>query len=164
MSADPITQFVGEYRFLDWAAPASILFPRLDAKRTINFDHVQSYGNVREAFRAVEQRRADLLDQEPEGELGLMCQDLDDIKETILLWLLKQKFDPTIRPKLAWKLVYTESRDLYYGNNQRDFYWGCDPITLEGENKLGKLLMVVRDEIWNATQIVSPRKMGLPLR
>lgn len=50
-------------------------------------------------------------------------------------------------PELRQRLLSTGSRRLIYGNKKKDAYWGVDPITWEGENNLGEILMRVRSKL-----------------
>ena len=72
--------------------------------------------------------------------------DWQEIRDDVMLYALRHKFDSP----LAYKLVETGEAKLVEGNEWHDDYWGdcfC-PIHKHtpGENKLGKLLMQVREE------------------
>jgi len=164
-----IDHFTGkDYGFLSWEYDGRpSLFPVLDTKKnqhTPTFNHAHSFPTVKSAFDYAQQLHKELHSNN-DGRLGQIVQNWEDIRDVIMLQLLRQKFEPTEAPWLAWKLIYTGISPLHYGNTIGEKYWGCDRNNLQdGENKLGKLLMEVRDEIWDITQIVSPRKMGLPMR
>ena len=52
-------------------------------------------------------------------------------------------------PELRSLLLATGNEELVEGNWWRDTYWGvCEGV---GQNKLGKLLMQVREEVKNDT-------------
>lgn len=70
--------------------------------------------------------------------------DWEDIKDQIMYDVVKAKFSD---PELAKMLLDTGSAGLYEGNTWGDMYWGIDRTTLRGRNKLGEILMRVRDEI-----------------
>lgn len=74
-----------------------------------------------------------------------LCPFWEEIKEEIMLELNRQKFS-----KPEWKdaLIDTGSALLEEGNNHKDKYWGT--VNGEGENKLGLILMRVRDELISA--------------
>lgn len=67
----------------------------------------------------------------------------DDVMQTGLILKFIDNYD------LAGKLLATESEVLIEGNHWHDNYWGdchCERCTnIRGENKLGLLLMVVRN-------------------
>ena len=83
--------------------------------------------------------------------LGRKCHlrsDWEDIKEQVMLVGLRLKFE---EPKLRSKLLNTKGRTLIEGTTWCDNEWGdcsCPKCTnITGQNKLGKLLMQVRDEL-----------------
>ena len=61
-------------------------------------------------------------------------------QETITL--LQQKFSD---PSLAEKLISTHPNQLVEGNTWGDRFWGVDLKTRLGQNRLGRLLMILRD-------------------
>jgi len=75
-------------------------------------------------------------------------KDWEEIKDDLMLELIRIKFSD---PELSDKLTNTKNYLLVEGNYWHDNYWGdciclkCKDI--EGQNKLGKLLMKVRQEI-----------------
>ena len=71
--------------------------------------------------------------------------DWEDVKEVFMFLLLQKKF---AIPKLQRKLLATGDAELVEGNNWGDTYWGvCKGV---GKNRLGELLMRVRQEIKDA--------------
>ncbi|BAV80882.1 GTP cyclohydrolase II [Vibrio phage RYC] len=73
-------------------------------------------------------------------------EDLDEIKEDIMLYILRYKFSKD-NPKLRQKLIDTEGIELVEYNSWGDTYWGVCLKTGKGLNRLGNLLMQVREEI-----------------
>jgi hypothetical protein len=74
--------------------------------------------------------------------------DWEDIKFSVMLNLVRLKFEDFT---LQAKLLATGESELIEGNNWGDTYWGI--CNSEGQNNLGKILMKVREEIWqNSTQ------------
>ena len=68
--------------------------------------------------------------------------DWNEVKDEIMLDIVRAKFQD---PHLAQRLVETWPMVLEEGNHWGDKYWGiCNG---EGENRLGKILMQVRDEL-----------------
>lgn len=85
-------------------------------------------------------------------KLGKSCHlrpDWEEAKERIMYCGLRAKF--TQNNKLKNKLIGTDGHYLIEGNYWHDNYWGiCDCnkcINVEGKNHLGKLLMILRDEL-----------------
>lgn len=72
--------------------------------------------------------------------------DFDLIKEWLMLRLVYAKFAPG-NVKLRGLLIDTWPHELVHGNNHGDEFWGVSRRTGEGENRLGKLLMLIRDLI-----------------
>jgi ribA/ribD-fused uncharacterized protein len=70
--------------------------------------------------------------------------DWDAMKSPVMLALLLQKFQ---QPDLKAKLLATGETRLVEGNRWGDRFWGVDLRTGEGRNELGRLLMLVRDEL-----------------
>lgn len=69
-------------------------------------------------------------------------KDWKQIKDTVMLDILRTKFAD---PGLVTRLLETGDQELVEYNPWHDVYWGvCDGV---GQNKLGKLLMQVRDEL-----------------
>ena len=71
--------------------------------------------------------------------------DWEQVKDEIMEEIVHEKFFQ-IEP-LARKLMATGNAELIEGNTWGDTYWGVDLHTMQGQNKLGKILMIVRDEL-----------------
>ena len=71
--------------------------------------------------------------------------DWDSAKERIMHELVYIKF--STHEDLQKKLIETYPMYLQEGNMWGDTFWGVDLRTGEGENKLGKILMRVREEL-----------------
>lgn len=71
--------------------------------------------------------------------------DWESIKLDCMLDLLRKKFSI---PELREKLLATGNEELIEGNWWQDRYWGV--YNGKGHNHLGRLLMLVREEIKNA--------------
>ena len=76
--------------------------------------------------------------------LGRKCElrpDWNNVKDQVMETALRLKFN---NEYLRNKLIKTYSHELVEGNNWGDTYWGvCNG---RGQNKLGMLLMKIRDE------------------
>ena len=68
--------------------------------------------------------------------------DWEQVKDGIMESIVREKFFQ-IEP-LARKLKATGNAELIEGNTWGDTYWGVDLHTMQGQNKLGKILMKVR--------------------
>lgn len=71
-------------------------------------------------------------------------EDWEDAKEQVMLYALRRKFQ---HPKLKQLLINTKNRELVE-NSPHDKYWGIGKGG-KGKNRLGKLLVEVREEIKN---------------
>lgn len=73
----------------------------------------------------------------------------DNYKRRLMLKLLWSKFHHNLH--LRKKLLATWPHELVHGNMHEDKYWGVSRRTGEGDNHLGKLLMLLRDAIREGT-------------
>ena len=71
--------------------------------------------------------------------------DWEQIKDGIMEEIVRAKFFQ-IEP-FARKLMDTGNAELMEGNTWGDTYWGVDLFTMQGQNKLGKILMKIRAEL-----------------
>lgn len=77
------------------------------------------------------------------GRAAVLRPEWDEIRNDVMLDLLRLKFRP--QSGLADCLVSTGDEELVEGNTWGDTYWGvCNG---RGENWLGVLLMMVREEL-----------------
>ena len=79
------------------------------------------------------------------GRIIELRPDWEEIKDKVMYTGVKQKF--LQNTDLQKKLLDTGDAKLIEGNNWHDYYWGvCNG---RGQNKLGQILMRVREEIRN---------------
>lgn len=111
------------------------------------------YRNAEAAFQSAKcQNDADrnafcLLDPEEAKRKGREIElrhDWEQTKDNIMAAVVHEKFFQN--ESLARKLMATTA-ELIEGNIWGDTYWGVDLHTMTGQNKLGKILMGVRDEL-----------------
>ena len=143
-----INRFEGEYFFLSNFYPSPIVIRNGEDEfiaKTV--EHYFQYMKT-----PSEEEGLGILIAKTPGEakrLGCKCylrKDWEQVKDEVMLTALRKKF--TI-PELKKKLIATGDEELIEGNSWRDTYWGvCEGV---GQNKLGKLLMQVREEIKNDT-------------
>jgi ribA/ribD-fused uncharacterized protein len=78
-------------------------------------------------------------------------KDWEDVKLKFMEEFLRQKFSS---PNLKMKLLATRDHELTEGNYWHDNFWGdcyCKKCkTVQGMNMLGKLLMKIREEMYDA--------------
>lgn len=79
------------------------------------------------------------------GRQVTLREDWEDVKDLIMAEVLEAKFN--YNPSLKQMLIDTKDVKLVEGNTWNDIYWGvCKGV---GENKLGKILMMLREEFQN---------------
>jgi ribA/ribD-fused uncharacterized protein len=70
-------------------------------------------------------------------------ENWEDIKDEVMYFAVKKKF--STHSKIKEKLLATFPEDIIE-SSPNDYYWGCGQDGT-GQNKLGKILMRVRDEL-----------------
>jgi len=144
-----IDSFQGEYRFLSnfWLC-------------TIVYNGGYIYGSTEAAYQAAKSLNpADHVRftrmspgvSKREGKRLIIRDDWDIVKTRIMVELVRQKF--TSHNDLKMLLLNTGDALLVEGNTWGDTFWGvCNG---KGENKLGKILMMVRQEIYEEKYLPS---------
>lgn len=79
------------------------------------------------------------------GRNVILRSDWEQVKNKIMYEVCYAKF--TQNPELKEKLLLTGDEELIEGNTWHDTYWGV--CNRRGKNKLGKILMRVREELRN---------------
>lgn len=137
-----INKFQGEYRWLSNFYECPIKFEG------------DTYQSTEAAFQAAKcQNKAQRIqffnlnpsEAKAKGRHVKLRGDWECIKEDVMYLVCKYKF--TQYKDLMQKLINTKDQQLIEGNTWNDTYWGmCNGI---GKNKLGKILMKIREEIQN---------------
>lgn len=147
---EPILGFTGNYRWL------SNFFP-LQSPIVDEYDGVYfSYETVEHAYQAMKTLDSTVRVQvmtatspysaKRKGRTIRLREDWESKKDAIMLELVRKKF--YYNPELKRLLINTGESHIYEVNPWGDHYWGCDEF-LEGENRLGEILMQVRQEVTN---------------
>lgn len=141
-----ITQFRDEYRWLSnfW------FFERPMVYDNIVYSSVEHF-YVAMKSRSNEFRRQVAATHKPSevkrlGKSVDLREDWDKIKLDVMLYAVRYKFS-TNNLNLRKKLLATAGRHLSEGNWHKDSFWGVYLKDGVGENNLGRILMMVRDEI-----------------
>lgn len=79
------------------------------------------------------------------GQHVVLRPDWEDVKDSIMKNIIHEKFFQD--EQLARKLMATGDAELIEGNTWGDTYWGVDLHTMKGQNRLGRILMDVRQEL-----------------
>ena len=140
---ETISRFSGDYAFLSNFCSSLIV---MDNQQYSTVEHAYQAAKTTDmALRAeftaplvfLSSRKAKRM-----GRLLPLRPDWEAIKDSVMLELLRAKFQ---LPYLRASLLRTGDAYLVEGNTWGDTYWGvCNGV---GLNKLGILLMQVRDEI-----------------
>ena len=147
-----ISEFQGEYRFLSNFYPCDITIVGVD------------YKSVEAAYQASKScfisKRKEFSNLEPGAAKKLgrtieLHKYWDDVaKITQMELCLRAKFNI---PGLRRRLISTSPLTLEEGNNWGDQFWGISRG--KGRNVLGKLLMIIRDElILYEPQMLTPKE------
>ena len=143
-SPTKIGEFQGEYRFLSNFYPAVVEF------EGITYPHVEGAYQSAKTKDMNERRRiaaiADPAEAKRAGRALKYRDDWEQVKFDVMETCVRYKF--THHPELRDKLLATGDAVLEEGNNWGDRIWGV--VDGVGENRLGKLLMKVRDELRHA--------------
>jgi ribA/ribD-fused uncharacterized protein len=140
-SSSKIPEFQGEYRFLSNFWPAEVIYEGI------------TYPTAEHAYQAsktldIEQRKKIAALKTPSeaksaGRALKLRDDWDTAKFTVMEDVVRYKF--THHDDLRDKLLATGDAYLEEGNTWNDQIWGV--YQGKGENRLGKNLMKVRDEL-----------------
>lgn len=135
-----ISRFKGKYSFLSNFYPCFVEFEGI------------RYPSVEHAFQAAktfdnDQRFAFSIlptasDAKKLGRKLKLRNDWEQVKEEVMYECLKSKFS---NKNLKEMLLQTGYAHIEEGNNHGDMIWGT--VNGRGQNKLGKLLMRIREEI-----------------
>lgn len=135
-----IKEFAGKYEFLSnfWHSPFTyegIVYPTnehfFQAMKTLDWNERNWIASAETP--GIAKRR---------GRACTLRSDWEKVKDEVMLTGLRIKFS---NPALRTQLIMTGDEELVEGNWWGDTCWGvCNGV---GENRLGKLLMQVREEI-----------------
>lgn len=135
-----IRYFEDEYEFLSNSYPSIVQYIGI------------SFHTVEHAFQAAKTldkheriRISKIVDTSTlkfEGRMLKLREDWEDVKYFIMEDLIKQKFS---NPVLKEMLLETDRQYIQYCNSILDKYWGVSGGV--GLNKLGKILMNVREQL-----------------
>ena len=146
-----ISGFFGEYRFLSNFYPCTIISFSSYNPFSVPYKSVEHYY---QAFKAttVKDHMAVVASSSPykAKEIGRRIKirdDWDENKDQIMKYALESKFRDEHLRKM---LISTHNNLLIEMNTWGDTYWGVDKKTGIGLNKLGNMLMELRNEIMDS--------------
>lgn len=140
-----INNFKGKYAFLSNYYPSPI-------QETLSNGIIIEYPTIEHAFQAAkttDEKIQQIIaacpapgDAKKIGRHVQLRKDWNQIKTAVMLTYVREKFKNS---DLRQKLLATGNAYLEEGNTWGDRIWGT--VNGEGENRLGKILMQVREEI-----------------
>lgn len=137
---DKINEFRGNYYFLSNFYEAPVTYQGLlYLNNEAAFQSAKTFSD-RECFTNLDPSSAKKL-----GRRVQLRNDWEDVKDEVMYEICKAKFSQNELLKV--KLIETGDKYLEEGNTWGDKIWGT--VNGVGENKLGKILMRVREELRN---------------
>lgn len=161
-----IESFSGDYRFLSnfWYVPGTVYGYATNEHfyQAMKCTNPEFRASIKECETAGQAKRKG-AEWFMKRQGFALRDDWNTLRNEVMITGLRRKFDPNINPKLARQLIATGDAYLIEGNRWHDNYWGvCDGWctrrdrsaryhskrhTVKGLNRLGTMLMVVREEI-----------------
>ncbi len=137
-----ITQFINEYRWLSNFTEVPVEW---EGKRYRSVEHAyQAAKSPDKKWRSYCASELKARKVRKASRHIKVREDWQAVKVGIMKELLIQKFN---HPEFKSLLLATSNKYLIEGNTWKDTFWGVDLRTGEGSNKLGHLLMEIRDSL-----------------
>ena len=141
---EPILSFWGKNRFLSNFYPAEFVWDNIVWKHSEG-----AYQSAKSLDRTARLEIAAIEKPGTTKRIGKRMDlrpDWNDVRDQIMYEIVLEKFRQN--PDLKAKLLATGDAHLEEGNSWNDRYWGVSPVgSGNGENKLGQILMRVRQEL-----------------
>lgn len=139
--------FKGKYYFLSNFYPCQVTYHGITYQNSEAAFHAQKDPSRAEEFCKLNPSQAKRL-----GRKVKLRSDWEYVKDGIMKDILIFKFKQN--PELAQKLLNTGEVMLVEANNWGDTYWGYDEINNVGQNRLGYILMEIRELLFNDLRMV----------
>lgn len=136
-----INSFTGEYYFLSNFYMAPVSYNGLSY--TNNEAAFQAQKTTTQVIRILKFLNAGPSEAKAAGRKIDLRPDWEEVKSQVMYEIVQAKF--TQNPDLKEKLLATGDEHLEEGNTWGDTTWGT--VDGVGENRLGKILMKVREEL-----------------
>lgn len=150
MQQASIKSFRGPHFFLSNFYPCNV---EIDGKIYPTTEHY--YQSMKSTIADVQDAIASAPDAKTAKKLGrniVIRPDWEQVKDEVMLKALHAKFSV---PELSEHLLGTGFANIEESNSWNDLYWGIDSDTGKGKNKLGKMLMMIRDELWKKSRVAN---------
>jgi ribA/ribD-fused uncharacterized protein len=144
----PIAAFRGRHRFLSNFAAFPVVF---DGVEYPTAEHAYVAAKTLDPHIRAWVRQIDTPgNAKYRGKSIALRPDWEDVRDEVMLAILRSKF--TRNPQAREQLIATRDAELIEGNAWHDNYWGrcrCKDCfgVVEAHNVLGRLLMMVREEL-----------------
>jgi ribA/ribD-fused uncharacterized protein len=143
-----IRQFKDKHAFLSNFHPAKVIYDNIEFPTV---EHAYQYAKfnidkIKEEIRSVETPKE--AKQIASRYKNFIPANFHRGKRSLMYTLCHEKF--STNDELQKQLLETHPSELVEGNYWGDTYWGVDLKTNCGANHLGKILMLVREELKNA--------------
>lgn len=135
---EKIESFSGTYRYLSNFYDAPVLYNGIMYDNAEAAYQAQKQPEKAEMFKNINGSKA-----KKDGAALTLRPDWDLVKDQIMYEIVKEKFTRNIY--LGARLINTGDVPIIEGNYWNDTYWGV--CKGKGQNKLGKIIMRVRDEL-----------------
>lgn len=144
-----IAAFENEYSFLSNFFEVDVTYNGITFKNSEAAFQAQKCPSRIDEFANLPPNKAKRL-----GRKVDLRADWDQVKDQIMYEICKCKF--TQHPILKFMLIKTGDHELIEGNWWNDTYWGvCKGV---GQNRLGKILMHIREELMHESHNSSADK------
>lgn len=143
-----IIEFQGEFRWLsnftlvEVRGPVGLVF--------------KSTEHAYQAFKSLDEsiwKNIQLIDSPGKVKIfsrGIKIRDdWNEVKQSVMYYLVRQKFNPINNFILSEKLIKTNGMKIQEGNYHSDKYWGFCLKTNKGKNILGQIIELVRKDLMN---------------
>lgn len=137
-----INEFFDDYRFLSNFYVSHMIIDDIEYQTVEHY--YQSMKAKNPWSREIIRRKKTPFMAKKMGRSVKLRDDWEEVKIGVMLKALREKFRFEDMRRM---LLDTGDKVLEEGNSWGDTFWGIDNRTGEGENHLGKLLMMVREEL-----------------
>lgn len=146
MKNNSIEEFRGEYFFLsNFYTGEKFSYQGLEFSNGESAFHSQKNIKNSKAYQSLSPSEA-----KRRGRKENLREDWEEVKDQIMFDIQLAKFSQS--KELKEKLLATDNKTLVEGNWWHDNYWGscqCSRCQNKGKNKLGEILMKVREQLKN---------------
>jgi len=137
-----IDRFNGVYEFLSNFYPVEIITPNGRIFPSVEHAYQAAKSLDGDEIAWIQSAATPKLAKRRGRRVKQLRPNWNRLRVDIMWALLELKFS---HPSLAAKLISTSPIQLVEGNSWKDTFWGVDSVTGLGQNRLGRLLMQVRD-------------------